>query len=78
LTEREREVLRLAADGLHNKEIAAQLVISIRTVEAHFSHILAKLGVSSRTEAVVFALAQGWVPASASAMLRSLTPEGHE
>jgi DNA-binding NarL/FixJ family response regulator len=53
LTDREREVLRLAAAGFHNKEIADRLSISIRTVEGHLSHVLAKLGVSSRTEAVV-------------------------
>jgi two-component system, NarL family, response regulator LiaR len=63
LTEREHEVLRLAACGFHNKEIAQQLFISIRTVEGHLSHILAKLGVASRTEAVVYGLAHGWFAA---------------
>jgi two-component system, NarL family, response regulator LiaR len=63
LTEREHEVLRLAACGLHNKEIAQQLFISIRTVEGHLSHILAKIGVASRTEAVVYGLAHGWFAA---------------
>lgn len=60
LTERERDVLRLAAGGLHNKEIAEQLSISIRTVEGHLSHVLDKLGVTSRTEAVVYGWAHGW------------------
>jgi NarL family two-component system response regulator LiaR len=60
LTEREREVLRMTAAGLHNKEIADRLSLSIRTVEGHLSHILAKLGVSSRTEAVIYGLTHGW------------------
>lgn len=66
LTEREREVLRMAAEGLHNKEIADRLSISIRTVEGHLSHVLAKLGVSSRTEAVLFGLAHGWFGTTSS------------
>jgi DNA-binding NarL/FixJ family response regulator len=78
LTEREREVLRMAADGLHNKEIANRLSLSIRTVEGHLSHILAKLGVSSRTEAVVYGLAHGWFhPADSSAHRRD-RPEERE
>lgn len=60
LTEREMDVLRLAAQGAHNKEIASRLRISIRTVEGHFSHILAKLAVTSRTEAVVYGMVHGW------------------
>lgn len=60
LTPRELEVLRLAAAGLHNKEIAEQLSISVRTVEGHLSHILTKLDVASRTEAVVYGLARHW------------------
>jgi DNA-binding NarL/FixJ family response regulator len=61
LTDRELEVLRLAAQGLTNYEIAQQLYISVRTVEAHLTHAYNKLGVSSRTEAVVYAIRQGWV-----------------
>ena len=61
LTERELEVLRLAGGGFHNKEIADKLRISVRTVEGHFGHILAKIEVSSRTEAVVFGIAHGWI-----------------
>jgi DNA-binding NarL/FixJ family response regulator len=50
LTESERRVARLVASGLSNKEVAAQLVITVRTVEAHLSNVYAKLGVRSRTE----------------------------
>lgn len=53
LTERELAVLQLLANGLLNKQIASQLGISTRTVERHCDHIYAKLGVKSRTEAVV-------------------------
>jgi DNA-binding NarL/FixJ family response regulator len=58
---RELEVLRLAAGGLTNKAIAARLVISDRTVQAHFHNILRKLGAASRTEAVLRALREGWI-----------------
>lgn len=60
LSSRELEILRLAARGLHNKEIARALSISVRTVEGHLSHILTKLGVTSRTEAVVYGAARHW------------------
>jgi len=53
LTEREMDVLRLAATGARNKEIGDRLGLSTRTIEAHFTTIFNKLGVSSRTEAVV-------------------------
>jgi DNA-binding NarL/FixJ family response regulator len=56
LTEREIEVLQLAGKGITNREIADRLSISHRTVQAHLSHIFNKLGVGSRTEAVVYAL----------------------
>ena len=52
LTRREREVASLVAQGMSNKEIAAQLVISQRTAEAHVEHILNKLGFTSRTQIV--------------------------
>ena len=56
LTAREREVLRLVADGLSNEAIATRLVISVNTVRNHVQHILAKTGAHSRSEAVSFAL----------------------
>jgi len=59
LTEREIEVLQLAGRGITNREIADNLSISHRTVQAHLSHIFSKMGVGSRTEAVVYALRTG-------------------
>lgn len=61
LTEREMEVLKLVTKGLSNKDIADELYLSIRTVQGHLANIFNKLRVSSRTEAVVHALKQGWV-----------------
>jgi DNA-binding NarL/FixJ family response regulator len=61
LSERELDVLKLATGGLSNQDIADKLCLSLRTVQAHFSHIFNKLQVSSRTEAVVRALKEGWV-----------------
>ncbi len=61
LTDRELEVLRLTAKGMTNREIAARLHISIRTVQVHLSHIFRKLGVGSRTEAVLYGLRRGWI-----------------
>jgi two-component system, NarL family, response regulator LiaR len=56
LTPRQREILRLLASGLENKQIARKLGIGVHTVKTHVSRVLAKLGVASRTEAVVVAL----------------------
>jgi two-component system, NarL family, response regulator LiaR len=56
LTERERDVLALMIEGMNNTEIAEKLVVSPSTVKSHVSNILAKLDVSSRTEAVVLAI----------------------
>jgi len=61
LSDREMEVLKLAAKGLSNQDIANDLCLSLRTVQAHLGHIFNKLQVSSRTEAVVRALKEGWV-----------------
>ena len=57
LSERELEIVKLIALGYTNPEIAAQLFLSIRTIEAHRSHIHQKLGISARSELVRFALA---------------------
>jgi DNA-binding NarL/FixJ family response regulator len=59
LTEREQEVLQLAACGLSNAEISAKMYLSIRTVQVHLTHIFTKLGVGSRTEAVIAGLRSG-------------------
>jgi DNA-binding NarL/FixJ family response regulator len=59
LTPREREVLGLLADGRSNREIARALRVSEKTVKAHVSSVLAKLGVQDRTQAAVFALRHG-------------------
>jgi NarL family two-component system response regulator LiaR len=59
LTDREKEVLRLVAQGRHNQEIADLLAISEATVRTHVSHILTKLELSSRTQAALYALRRG-------------------
>ena len=61
LSQREMEVLHLATHGLSNQDIADELSLSLRTVQAHLGHIFNKLRVSSRTEAVVRALKEGWI-----------------
>lgn len=61
LTERELDVLRLAAQGLSNREIADQLIVSPRTVQSHMANIFGKLNVGSRTEAVMVGLKRGWI-----------------
>jgi len=61
LSKREMEVLRLATRGLSNQDIADELCLSLRTVQAHLGHIFNKLQVSSRTEAVVRAIKEGWI-----------------
>ena len=58
---RELEVIKLGARGMSNKEIAEALNISVRTVQTHFANIFGKLGVNSRTEAVVRAMKEGWL-----------------
>ncbi len=59
LSEREREVLRLIAEGLSNAQIADKLVISERTVKSHVNNILSKLHVADRTQAAIFAWRSG-------------------
>jgi DNA-binding CsgD family transcriptional regulator len=56
LTDREQEILKLLAQGLSNKMIAARLYLSVRTVEGHLAHIYSRLGVHSRTEAMLMAV----------------------
>jgi DNA-binding NarL/FixJ family response regulator len=65
LTPREVEVLRLLAQGLTNREIAARLIVSVGTVKVHVERILAKLGVSDRTQAAVRAVTLGLASPSA-------------
>lgn len=60
LTEREQEVLGLLANGLTNKDIAQTLILSVRTVEAHLRNVYSKLDVSSRTEAALWAVHNGY------------------
>lgn len=59
LTDREKDILRLVAEGLTNIEIAGQLYLSDKTVKSHVSNILAKLRLPDRTQAAVFAYRQG-------------------
>ena len=61
LSDRETEVLRLAAQGMSNMEIADSLTLSVRTVQTHLRSIFNKLGVGSRSEAIVFGLKKGWL-----------------
>jgi non-specific serine/threonine protein kinase len=62
LTRREAEVAALAARGLTNREIAAQLYLSVRTVDVHVDHILTKLGFHTRTQLAVWACEEGLLP----------------
>ena len=61
LTQRELAVLRLAAKGHTNRAIGLELSISDRTVQGHLANIFGKLGVATRTEAVLLAMKQGWI-----------------
>jgi DNA-binding NarL/FixJ family response regulator len=61
LTQRELEVLKLAAKGMSNRDIAGELGVGLRTVKGHLEIIFGKMGVKSRTEAVLEALKHGWV-----------------
>ncbi|MDD5509501.1 MAG: response regulator transcription factor [Dehalococcoidales bacterium] len=61
LTAREIEVLRLAARGMSNKDIAGKLSLSLRTVKAHLTNIFAKMEVGSRTEAIMKGFTKGYI-----------------
>ena len=61
LTDREAEVLRLIASGYGNKEIAARLALSTKTVEAHKANAMRKLDLSGRIDIVKYAILQGWL-----------------
>jgi DNA-binding NarL/FixJ family response regulator len=61
VSDRELDVLRLAAKGMSNRDIARSLHLSERTIQAHLSTIFTKMQVGSRTEAVVNALREGWL-----------------
>lgn len=61
LSEREKEVLTLATRGLSNRDIAKELNITMRTVQAHFTSAFNKLNVNSRSEALLLGLKEGWL-----------------
>lgn len=61
LSERETEILKLAAQGLSNQEVADRLFLSRRTIQSHLANIFRKMDVGSRTEAVLQALKRGWL-----------------
>jgi DNA-binding NarL/FixJ family response regulator len=61
LSERELQVVRLVAEGLSNKEISSRLTLSDKTVKNHISHILAKMGLTARTQVAVYAIRAGFV-----------------
>ncbi len=69
LSERQMAVLRLLCQGYTDKQIAQKLYLSVRTVNGHLSHIYARLGVHSRTEAMHLALEKGWVSLSVAVPL---------
>lgn len=61
LSERELEVIRLAAVGMSTREIADAMALSVRTVEAHFTSVFNKLGTANRAESIATAAARGWL-----------------
>ncbi|MBV9927444.1 MAG: response regulator transcription factor [Acidobacteria bacterium] len=61
VSEREEEVLRLIARGHSNKEIAARLSVSVKTVEAHKANVMRKLGLGGRSDIVDYAIFRGWM-----------------
>jgi two-component system, NarL family, response regulator NreC len=64
LSPREEEVLRMLAAGYANKEIAARLALSVKTIEAHRANAMGKLGMKSRIDVVRYAMLQGWLEES--------------
>ena len=71
LTDREREVLQLIAEGHSNQSIADQLVISVKTVEAHKAHIMSKLGARNRTDIIRYAIRRGIIGVDPLPQLRA-------
>jgi len=69
LTPREVEILRLAASGMSNKDIANAVFLNVRTVKAHLTNIFNKMGVGSRTDAIIKGLKEGYIT------LDEITPE---
>jgi DNA-binding NarL/FixJ family response regulator len=61
VSQRESDVLRLIASGYSNKEIAAQLNLSVKTIEAHKANAMRKLGLTGRIDIVKYAVLQGWL-----------------
>ena len=61
ITDRETEVLRLVARGYSNKDVAAKLAVSTKTIEVHKANAMRKLGLNGRTELLRFALLRGWL-----------------
>jgi len=74
ISAREREVLQLVAEGATNREIAARLVISLKTVEAHKEHIVRKLGVRGNAELIHYAIRSGLITLDTDAQLGLTTP----
>ncbi len=75
LTGREREVLQLIAEGRSNQRIADELVISVKTVEAHKAHIMSKLHAQNRTDLIRYALKRGLVGLEAPSLDTTATEE---
>ncbi|MEL7645832.1 MAG: LuxR C-terminal-related transcriptional regulator [Anaerolineaceae bacterium] len=77
LSDREIEILQLVGQGKSNKDIAAELFISVNTVKVHLGNIFGKIGVASRTEATLYAIEQGIIksPAGANGEVEVLVPE---
>ena len=78
LTSREREVLQLIAEGFSNQQIAQELFISVKTVEAHKSHIRSKLHASNRTDLIRYALRKGLVGVDAPPDVPDVQQESHQ